>query len=50
LVVDLGTPQLQTSITNFRWLNRIDPKEFSIEGRAWDDFTDDPTKAISITS
>jgi len=28
LVVDLGTPQLQTSITNFRWLNRIDPKEF----------------------
>jgi len=35
--------QRSTVISDFRWRNDIDEKEFGIGDRKWDDFTDDPT-------
>jgi hypothetical protein len=44
LIVQYGAPQRQTAITNFRWLERINPAEFAVERGTWEDFTDDPTR------
>ncbi len=43
LIVQHGTAQRPTRVLDFRWRDRINPKDFAVEGRRWDDFTDDPT-------
>jgi hypothetical protein len=43
MLVQYGTAERPTRVVDFRWRDRIDPKEFSIDGRKWDDFTADPT-------
>ncbi len=43
LVLQYGTAQRQTRVTDFRWRDRIEPGDFAIDGRRWDDFTSDPT-------
>ncbi len=43
MFVQLGAPDKETRISNFRWRERIDRSEFDVAGKTWDDFTDDPT-------
>ena len=42
MILQYGTVQRQTRITDFRWRDRIDPADFAIDGRSWDDFTRRP--------
>lgn len=44
MIVEYGSPERRTIIGDFRRLERADPETFSIRGRRWDDFTDDPTR------
>ena len=43
LIVQHGTAQRPTRVLDFRWRDRIDPKDFAVDGRHWDDYTYDPT-------
>ena len=43
MILQYGTAQRQSRVVDFRWRDHIDPKDFAVDGRRWDDFTDDPT-------
>src|SRR5262249_33495954 len=43
-LVRYGGTEREVTIEEFRWLDRVDPQEFSVEGRRWEDFTADPTE------
>lgn len=43
LVVRYGASEKQTEIHDFRWLERVPPEAFGVEGVEWQDFTEDPT-------
>jgi hypothetical protein len=43
MIVQYGTTERPARVVDFRWRDRIDPKDFSVDGRKWDDFTADPT-------
>jgi hypothetical protein len=43
MIVQFGAAERQTELHNFRWLERVEPKELEVSGRKWEDFTDDPT-------
>lgn len=43
MILRYGTVQRPSRVVDFRWRDRIDPADFAIEGRHWEDFTDDPT-------
>jgi hypothetical protein len=38
-----GTPERQTEITEFKWLDQVSPEEFSIDQQEWEDNSSDPT-------
>jgi hypothetical protein len=42
MIVQYGTAERPTRVGDFRWRDRIDPNDFSVDGRKWDDFTADP--------
>ena len=42
LLVELGRER-RTKFTDFHWLEKVGPEEFSTEGQTWDDCTNDPT-------
>jgi len=44
LIVQFGTAERQIEIHDFRWLDRLPPDEFKVEGKQWDDSTEDPTE------
>ncbi len=44
MVVQLGSAEKQTEFHGFTWLDQVPPKKFEVEGRAWEDNTEDPTK------
>ena len=43
MILQYGTAQRQSRVVDFRWRDRIDPGDFAVDGRDWEDFTDDPT-------
>jgi hypothetical protein len=43
MLSQFGAPGRRTKVTDFRWRESIDPKEFATDGQTWDDHTDDPT-------
>ena len=43
MIVRYGSVQRLTRVVDFRWRDRVDPADFAVEGRRWEDFTDDPT-------
>jgi hypothetical protein len=44
MLVQSGTAERQTDLHDFRWLDRVPADAFNVEGRRWEDFTDDPTE------
>lgn len=43
LILQYGTAQRRTRITDLRWNISIDPRDFAVDGQRWEDHTDDPT-------
>lgn len=44
MVVQFGAADRRTELLNFRWLEKVNAEEFRVEGKNWEDFTDDPTE------
>lgn len=44
LIVRMGSAKLSTRLTDFRWLDRADEREFAVDGRTWTDRSGDPTQ------
>jgi hypothetical protein len=43
IILQRGTSQRRSRVVDFRWRERIDLNDFAVDGRNWDDFSDDPT-------
>jgi Tol biopolymer transport system component len=44
MIIQFGAANQQTELHDFRWLDHVNPDEFRVEGKKWQDFADDPTE------
>lgn len=42
-IMEYGTERLRSRVTDFRFLPQVEEREFAVEGRQWQDYSDDPT-------
>ncbi len=47
MFVQLGSPDRQTEIQDFKWLDHVAPDEFATDQYEWEDHSDDPTRGQS---